>query len=101
MIEPQYIQAGNVKLCLDNFVAENNGSKIVLTKAEYIIVSTLAKNAGSVVSREELVRRINPVETIKTQAINVHIHRLRKALDWDVDTASKAGYCVRKSGEPQ
>lgn len=58
-----------------------DGEEILLTAAEFTLLEVLLSNAGQVIAREELVRRVqgrhhNPYD----RSIDVHISRLRKKL---------------------
>lgn len=61
--------------------AYRNNEEIALTAAEFNLLEVLLSNAGQVIPREELVRRVqgrhhNPYD----RSIDVHISRLRKKL---------------------
>jgi DNA-binding response OmpR family regulator len=67
-----------------------NEEEIPLTAAEYTLLEVLTTNAGQVVPREELVRRVqgrhhNPYD----RSIDVHISRLRKKLSCHADGSER------------
>lgn len=67
-----------------------DGEEIPLTAAEFTLLEILLTNAGQVVEREELVRRVqgrhhNPYD----RSIDVHISRLRKKLSTHSDGSER------------
>lgn len=87
---PQSLEVGDLRL--------NNGSRrvyrgdeeIFLTAAEFTLLEVLLSNAGHVIAREELVRRVqgrshNPYD----RSIDVHISRLRKKLSYHDDGSDR------------
>lgn len=58
-----------------------NNEKLTLTTAEFDVLNELMKNAGAVVSREDLTRRVLHRElTPYDRSIDVHVSRVRTAL---------------------
>ncbi len=74
----------------------HNGATVNLTSREYIIVESLLKKPGTIVSREELVVDFDDSEvTIRT--IDVHVSSLRKKLEKAklvIDTVRGKGYKI-------
>jgi DNA-binding response OmpR family regulator len=63
---------------LNAFVGEN---RLILTVKEYAILEFLVKNAGRVISQEELLEHVwNEDANLFTQTIKVHINNLRNKL---------------------
>jgi len=67
-----------------------DGIEIALTAAEFTLLEVLLSNAGQVIAREELVRRVqgrrhNPYD----RSIDVHISRLRKKLSSHSDGSER------------
>jgi DNA-binding response OmpR family regulator len=63
---------------LNAFVGEN---RLILTAKEYAILEFLVKNAGRVISQEELLEHVwNEDANLFTQTIKVHINNLRNKL---------------------
>lgn len=67
-----------------------SGKEVPLTAAEFTLLEVLLADAGQVVPREELVRRVqgrhhNPFD----RSIDVHISRLRKKLDRHKDGSER------------
>ena len=71
---------------------------LVLTKKEYELLALLVRNAGEIVSRDTLLWRVwGYSREIRTRTLDVHIRRLRKALeehgfDRFVQTVRGSGY---------
>jgi DNA-binding response OmpR family regulator len=70
-----------------------------LTTAEHKILEILVSRAGSVVSREELVRvALNRPFSPKSRTLDVHVHRIRRKLQSQhagldcIKTVRGAGY---------
>ena len=71
---------------------------INLTRREYMILKALMQGAGSILSRESLEAKLYTWgEDIASNAIEVHIHHLRKKLpDGFIQTVHGMGYIVRQ-----
>ena len=71
---------------------------INLTRREYMILKALMQGAGSILSRESLEAKLYTWgEEIASNAIEVHIHHLRKKLpDGFIQTVHGMGYIVRQ-----
>ncbi len=80
-----------------------NGSKIPLTKNEYIILHTLMKNKGKIISREKLMERLWETDSfVDENTLTVNVSRLRKKLDSIgledfISTKFKMGYIIKES----
>lgn len=83
-----------------------HGEEVKLTTAEYELLEALVRNAGSVVSREELTRivlgrRLSAFD----RAIDMHVSNLRKKLGPSVSggerikTVRSSGYLLVKEGQ--
>jgi len=71
--------------------------RLVLTRKEYELLTLLVENAGELVPREMLLRRIwGYGNSIRTRTLDVHIRRLRKQLgeySWQyIETIFGLGY---------
>lgn len=76
------VEAGGVVLNLDDASAEAGGSKIELTKNEFLILKELMENAGRVVSREQLMERLwGNEEFIDDNTLTVNITRIRRKIE--------------------
>jgi two-component system response regulator MtrA len=63
-----------------------NGKQIALTRLEFELLATLAKEPGRVFSREALLKEVWGYSLpADTRLVNVHIQRLRAKVEIDVD----------------
>lgn len=66
-----------------------DGNEVVLTLTEFNLLSLLASQAGQVVSRGELLRKVWGYEIeIETRTVDAHIYRLRKKIERDSEKPS-------------
>ena len=84
------ISIGDLQLDPGSQRVHRDGEEIALTAAEFTLLEVLLSNAGQVVSREELVHRVqgrnhNPYD----RSIDVHISRLRKKLSTHSDGSER------------
>lgn len=73
--------------------------QVDLTFLEYELLLQLVRNAGRVLSRDELLRRLSPgTPAGSDRTVNVQISRLRKKLTgsqpWVITTVRKRGYMI-------
>lgn len=97
------ITASGITLNEDTHVAEGDKGPIDLTPREFELLACLMKNAGKVVSREDLLHDAWNWEFItETKTVDTHIKRLRdkiEAAGYDpklVETVRGYGYCFKK-----
>lgn len=97
------ITASGITLNEDTHVAEGNKGSIDLTPREFELLACLMKNAGKVVSREDLLHDAWNWEFItETKTVDTHIKRLRdkiEAAGYDpklVETVRGYGYRFKK-----
>jgi two-component system copper resistance phosphate regulon response regulator CusR len=79
------------------------GRSVSLTRTEFLLLRLLIRNAGHVVSRDEIVRNIwGAPNTIESNGVDVHIKSLRAKVDQHgeklIETVRGFGYRLR-SGE--
>ncbi len=80
------ITAGGITLNEDAHTAKGDAGPLDLTPREFELLASLMKNAGKVVSREELLREAWGWEYLtETKTVDTHIKRLR-------DKIEQAGY---------
>lgn len=81
MLHPQTIQLGD--LVLDSRAREvsRGGASVELTAKEYAILEYLARRAGEVVSRDELLEHVWDRFGPESNVVDVYIRRLRRKLD--------------------
>ncbi len=74
-------QDAHLELDFQRKMAALDSSHISLTRKEYDLLSLMVRNAGEIVSREDLLMRVWGYSTeIRTRTLDVHIRRLRKKL---------------------
>ena len=73
-----------------------NGEPVILSSKEYALLAALAERQGVVWSRSQLEEKLyNCDNTVVSNAIEVHIHHLRKKLsDNAIKTARGVGYLL-------
>jgi DNA-binding response OmpR family regulator len=75
------------------------GESVELTAREFALLVELASNAGRVLSREQLQSRLYDWDReLDSNAIEVHIHHLRRKLDADlIRTVRGVGYLMPRA----
>jgi two-component system, OmpR family, response regulator QseB len=72
-----------------------DGVLISLSPKEFIVVVELARHAGSVVPKHRIARAVEPFEPLEFNALEVHIHNLRRKLGADtIRTVRGVGYRI-------
>ncbi|MFA9216172.1 MAG: response regulator [Sphingomonadaceae bacterium] len=74
------------------------GAPVALTSKEFGILQVLVEQAGRVLSREQLEQHLYSWgEEVESNAVQVHIHHLRKKLGRElIRTVHAVGYCIDK-----
>lgn len=87
----------NIVLDPASFTVTHNGDWVDLSRKEFLVLQLLLENAGRVISRAQLEESLYSwKEEVDSNAIEVHIHRLRKKLGSDlIKTMRGVGYVVR------
>lgn len=77
------------------------GKQINIPRREFTLLQKLLENAGQVLSREQLMQTLYGwSENVDSNALEVHIHNLRKKLDADfIRTIRGVGYMADKEEE--
>ena len=90
---------GQVSLDTVDHMVSVDGEQLELPRKEYMLLKTLMENAGRVVTRTTLETRLYDWgEEVASNALEVHIHHLRKKLGSDfITTIRGVGYKVNKS----
>ena len=103
MVSGNEISAGGITLNEDTHVAQGDKGAIDLTPREFELRSCLMRNAGKVVSREDLLHDAWNWEFItETKTVDTHIKRLRDKIEsagYDpklVETVRGYGYRFKK-----
>lgn len=93
--EVNVMERSGVILDLGSTALTYEGSKIDLTKNEFRIIQALMENAGHVVSRDEIIRKLWEEEDfIDDNTLTVNMTRLRKKLE----EKGLEGFIVTKKG---
>lgn len=100
---PQVIAVGDLTVDLAAQRAERAGRALALTTKEYVLLEYLARNAGRVIGRAELVEHVwDENHDPFTNALEVYVNRLRKKLDGGgaplIHTRRGAGYVLSADG---
>lgn len=92
------VQHGDIELCPDSHQASYRGEPVKLTPHEYKLLQELVFNAGRVFSKEQLEQRLYGWEqTAAGNAVEVHIHHLRKKFYPDlIRNIRGVGYIVER-----
>lgn len=93
------LQFGQGQLTIDlaSHIVTVSGQVVDLTKREFELLATLARNPGRVITINELIRLAWGVDHYTTDSIKPYIHYLRKKLETD-PTAPKWIHTVRGVG---
>lgn len=88
------VQYGNITIDYDSFEVWDTGEKISLTLREFELLSSLVKNAGKVLSRQQLLNYAWGYDYFGDErVVTVHIKNLRKKLKSNViATITGVGY---------
>ena len=87
--EPSF-SAGDVAVDVAGRIASLDGTELELTRKEFDLLAELARNAGKVVTREDLMARVWDVNWFgSTKTLDVHIGALRRKLG---DDPAKPGH---------
>lgn len=92
------ITIGEVELSLKHHELRINGKLVELSRREYMLAKTLMESAGRVITRATLEARMyNWEDEVLSNALEVHIHNLRKKLGSSlIKTVRGVGYMVPK-----
>jgi len=93
------IRVGEIALDTLSKQVYRNDDPVALPRREYTVLKQLMENAGKVQTREQLESRLYAWgEEVSSNAIEVHIHHLRKKLGNDlIRTVRGVGYMIRKT----
>lgn len=103
---PAHITVGDLVVDTDAQRAVRGGATILLTTKEFVMLEFLARNAGRVVGRAEIVGHVwDDNHDPLTNAVEVYINRLRKKIDAGhvplIHTRRGAGYILTERAEPE
>ena len=80
------ITFGEFTLLLNSCVLKKENTKISLSAKEYKVLEFLVKNAGRILSPEEIYKNVWEVEFGDLTAVAVYIQRLRKKIEKDISS---------------
>jgi DNA-binding response OmpR family regulator len=93
------ISIGTVSLDTSNQAVTVNGVPTELPRREYMLLKVLMENAGRVQTRDSLENKLYSWgEEVASNALEVHIHHLRKKLGTEfIATVRGVGYTVKET----
>jgi len=96
------LRCGSVLLDPSARLVSMDGEPVLLSTREFDLLHALMLNAGRVLSREQLEQQLYSWGyEVESNAIEVHIHHLRRKLRADViQTVRGVGYTLLRSREP-
>lgn len=100
VLKATVIEIGDLRIDTSAQTVNRGGRSIGLTAREYALIEYLARNAGRVVSRSELIEHVwNERYDPYSNVIDVHINHLRQKIDRESDrplihTRRGAGYIL-------
>lgn len=88
--KPGELKVGDIILCPANRSVKKNGALVELTSVEFTLLEILLRQAGEVISREDLVekalgRRLSAYD----RSIDVHVSALRKKLGHHYESSER------------
>ena len=90
------LERGELRIDFDAREVTVAGRKLALTPREFELLAFLARHAGRVVSRDELLRKVWGYDYVgDTRTVDVHVRRLRVKLGEErpmIETVTGAGY---------
>jgi DNA-binding response OmpR family regulator len=91
------INVGDVSLDAASQVVTINGEAVELARREFMLLKVLLENTGKVQTRDSLESKLYSWgEEVASNALEVHIHHLRKKLGPDfISTVRGVGYTVK------
>ena len=96
-VQQTEIKLGDVSLDISAHNVHISGNSIDMPRHEYMILKALMENAGRVLTRQQLESKIYGWgEEVASNAIEVHIHNVRKKLPENfIKTIRGVGYTVK------
>jgi two-component system, OmpR family, response regulator AdeR len=95
--EPKLFQVGVLEVDPTKLLVRAYGTRLDLTMTEYRLIECLARNAGRVFSREELIQAALPDSDALERVVDQHLKNLRRKLEVAglpeiIETVRGAGY---------
>jgi DNA-binding response OmpR family regulator len=89
------LEVGRLSIDTRSREAAFDGTPLVLSRLEYLLLQTLAERAGRVVARDFLERVLYGERGVDSNALEVHVHSLRRKTGADlIRTARGIGYVL-------
>ncbi|MFQ5610128.1 MAG: response regulator [Woeseiaceae bacterium] len=97
-VQDHTIRLGAIELDTRSREVTRNGAVVDLARREYMLLKALLENVGRIQAREHLEGQLYAWgEEIASNALEVHVHHLRKKLGSEfIKTVRGVGYVVRK-----
>lgn len=97
-VKQNKIELGVVSLDISGHTVQVSGETTDMPRHEYMILKALMENTGRILTRQQLESKIyNWDEEVVSNALEVHIHNVRKKLPQDfIKTVRGVGYTVKK-----
>lgn len=98
----EHLVHGDLVLDIADRQVSKAGQQVALTTKEFRILLVLVEQAGRILSREQLEKHLYSWgEEVESNAVQVHIHHLRRKLGRDlIRTVHAVGYCIDKAAAP-
>lgn len=95
------IKHGSLEIDPAGHTVKFNHEDVKLSRREFALLQTLMENRGKVISRTQMIESLYSWdEEIDSNALEVHIHHLRKKFGNDlIQTVRGVGYLVKKPDE--
>jgi two-component system response regulator CpxR len=104
----QKLRVGDIEMDIGTHVVLRSGKKIALTSVEFCLLEALLRNAGQLVSREELMKGVlGRSLSAYDRSIDVHVSKLRKKLGYEIPgmerikTIRSVGYLYTLTSAPE
>jgi DNA-binding response OmpR family regulator len=102
-VEPKMrLQIGNVVLDPAHHVVKRAGSPVALTRTEFVLLETLMRNSGRVVTRDRLIEAVWGNEReVESNTLDVYVRQLRSKIEPEgsrklIQTIRGVGYAMRE-----
>lgn len=91
------LQLGRLQLILDSQTVVWHGQPVAVTSKEFLLLEALVRNKNRVLTRRQLeVALYGWSDEVESNAIEVHVHHLRRKLSKDlIQTVRGSGYAIQ------
>ncbi|CCQ09248.1 Two-component system response regulator QseB [Pseudoalteromonas luteoviolacea B = ATCC 29581] len=98
LVTSSALAVGDIEMDMASHTVEVNGESLNLPRKEFMLLKALMENVGRVLSKEQLENKLYQWgEELGSNAIEVHIHHLRKKLPENtIKTLRGIGYVMGK-----